>query len=866
MDKPSPDGKEGPLATLTGARNRVREIKAQKERPWPIDVLFRGGEYPVTETVVFTLDDSTSYGRRVTYEAYPKEKPIFTGGRKITGWRKEDKFWVADIPDAKEGKFQFDSLWVNGERRTPARTPNEGEYFSTGGRLEAVKDPATGQMVDRNNIALSYRKGDMKQWKDIDDALVVVFHSWETSEHRIASLDEENSVATFTSPLPWAFGQWGQPRYYVSHIFEGLDQPGEWYLDRNEGKLYYIPMRGEKIGKIDAVATNLQQMIRFEGNPAEGKYVENLHFRGLQFEYTDFLFPKEGHADGQAAYSVEGAIQAKGIRDCSFEQCRIAHTGTHAIWLAEGCQGNRIVQNEMTDLGAGGVKLGKGESPATSTLATEHNLVDNNFIHDGGKVFRSGIGVWIGRSSYNTVSHNEICDLTYSGMSVGWSWGYDPTSANHNIIEYNHIHHIGRGVLSDMGGIYLLGQAPGTILRNNLIHDVKSYSYGGWGIYHDEGSSDLLDEDNIVYNCKSGGFHQHYGKENRMRNNIFAMSTEAEMIRTREEPHTSFFFEGNIVYSLKGPILGSNWSNDHFVMDRNCYWIADKDQELDFAGRSLRDWRKAGHDRNSIIADPLFVDAKHYDFRLRNNSPAIKQLGFVPIDMSNVGLYGPRGWKNAPKRVKHYADQPDEKREAKPISLDFEDLKVGMRPMVGYYSSPAPSLLQVTDETAASGTKSLLFQDAEGIQYPWDPSVTFAPQFDKGMAFESFDVKLEAGARFWTEWRTLHSPYRVGPSVLIDGEGNLTVAAQPPTADSPVKLKVPLGQWIHIEIECMLGKPKEPGAYNLIVTLPGEAPKRFDGIKTQHAGFNRLDWLGFLSMATGPTKFYLDNLKLELKK
>jgi hypothetical protein len=273
------------------------------------------------------------------------------------------------------------------------------------------------------------------------------------------------------------------------------------------------------------------------------------------------------------------------------------------------------------------VKIGHGSS---------HTVVSDCQIGDGGHIFHSAVGVWIGDSGHNRVVHNHIHDFYYTGVSVGWTWGYGKSNATHNIVEWNHIHDLGKGVLSDMGGIYTLGISPGTKLRYNLIHDVQSYSYGGWGIYPDEGSTHILIENNIVYRTKTGGFHQHYGRENLVRNNIFAFAREGQIQRTRVEEHDSFIFQRNIVYWDTGPLLHGNWTEVRARFDRNCYWRVGG-KCFDFAGRKLEDWQALGQDRNSIMADPGFAAPKQGDFTLPPDSPAVVRLGFRPIDLSKVG-------------------------------------------------------------------------------------------------------------------------------------------------------------------------------------------------------------------------------------
>jgi hypothetical protein len=388
------------------------------------------------------------------------------------------------------------------------------------------------------------------------------------------------------------------------------------------------------------VAPHLKELLVMKGDFSAPQPVQHVVLRGLTFSYTDWDLGPQGYADTQAAIAVHGDLRADGAVDCMVEDCTFSHLAGYALEFGRGCERNKVIGNELFDLGAGGVRIGETGVPPEGFQSNYGQIVTDNDIHGLGRVYPPAVGVLILQSGRNRIANNHIHDLYYTAVSVGWTWGYQETPCRENIIEFNHMHDIGQAMLSDMGAVYTLGIQKGTIIRNNLIHDVNSFTYGGWGLYPDEGSTDIVWENNVVYGTKSAGFHQHYGRENIVRNNIFAFGKEHQLMRTRAEAHTSFILTNNIVYFDSGDLLGSNWSNDHYVLDRNIYFDARPGATPDsmkFAGATLEQWRARGHDLYSVIADPCFVAPEKYDFRLRQDSPALK-LGFKPIDLSHVGV------------------------------------------------------------------------------------------------------------------------------------------------------------------------------------------------------------------------------------
>ncbi len=635
LDRPNRAHTDGPFRTVSRARDEIRQLKASAPLARPVTVYLRGGVYRLQQPLVFTPEDSGTLEAPITYEAYAGESPVLSGGRTISGWVNysgstspsptRDHLWVAQVAKVKNGKWYFHQLFVNGFRRTRARSPNKGFYYVNGS--VSATTPAHFRF---------YNHDIRPEWASEQDVEVVVLQNWAELRMPIRAVDDQLHTVTLAGRRQ-DFAE-ANARYWVENTLAALDSPGEWYLDQSAARVYYYPLPGERLARARVVASHLKQLICLEGDAAHGQFVQNITFRGLTFSYTDWSIPASGYADEQAAYDIPAALSGQGVRSCTIEQCRFTHLGGYAIALEEGSHGNRILRNEMADLGAGGVKIGDPRIPSGAQTETSANEIAYNHVHNIGIVYPAAVGVWIGQSSNNVVAHNEINDTFYTAISAGWTWGYGPTAAKGNLIEFNSMHDIGRGMLSDMGCIYTLGVQPGTVERNNLCHDVSRYKYGGWGIYADEGSSDILIENNVVYRSEDGGFHQHYGEANTIRNNVFALGGTAQLRRSKNENHLSFTFEHNIVYWDEGELLDGTWADNNYRLDYNLYysvgWLP-----IEFSKWSFQGWQKRGQDVHSLIANPLFADPQHGDFSLERGSPAAK-VGFRAIDLSNIGAGG----------------------------------------------------------------------------------------------------------------------------------------------------------------------------------------------------------------------------------
>lgn len=647
----APDGDDAnggtlsaPVRSIAAAKEKAKENREKTDEPFT--VWLRGGDYRLYSPVVFDSSDA----KNVTYRAYGDEKVSLNAEYDITDWSETEvngvKAFVREVPR----ELDFNTL-VRDDRELKATRYPESGY------LTVDRTDHSDGLYDESNRPWDYTYGDMavpypedctlEQLTLNENTVVRVLHYWCADTSFFSRLDREQKKLFVTKPYTMKVEK--GDRFFLENVFELLNTPGEWFFDKENSLVYYVPEENETADSLVLKACVNTQLVNMEN-------AEGITFEGITFKNTDWCYPAldpenslsaAGLKHPQAEFDSEGAIRVSASDGISFIGCDFINIGNTAIKFDRMVKNSVVEKCYFNEIGANCVYI-HGYNAKETERITENIRVVNNRMDGYGRVFADAIGVLVTHGRNCEISHNEISDGYYTAISVGWVWGYSYSVTCNNKITDNLIYDIGQGWLSDMGGIYTLGIQPGTVISGNTIHNVAADpgegGYGGWGVYLDEGSSYITVKNNLAYDCGSQGLHQHYGRDNTVTNNIFAMNRLGQVRSSRKEEHTAFYLTGNIIAGDSAMI--TNIENGKINDKGNLYWdysngknvLSSKTEDLSFNNRAYAPYMKtAGYYKSAVFEDPLFKDARGFDFNLAANSPAIEKIGFVPWDYTLAG-------------------------------------------------------------------------------------------------------------------------------------------------------------------------------------------------------------------------------------
>ncbi len=510
---------KAPFATLTAAQQAVRARIAAGLKE-DVTVFLRGGTYRLSAPFHLTGPDSGTADHAITYAAYPGEEVLLSGGRPITGWTAgENNRWTVTLPEVAAGSWRFRQLFVDGQRLPRGRFPNAPGLM----RVAGVSEDLTGIVLDGSpgidNLAGM-------------NAELVMFQNWSISRARISSSSDRTLALEY--PMGWVghgpmtSASTGKPTY-VENALALVDVPGEWYLDETSGVLTYQAAEGEDPNSRSFVAPVLDSLVAVEGTAEKPVY--NIHFHGLDFSHTRWELPAFGYMGIQAGhygtttkdptFVLPLALSFIYAEHCSVSHSRIGHLGACGIGFGAGARSNRVEACTLEDIGANGIMVGwrgRGEmSPATededSFLSADWrqpvdvplaNVITRNLLQRCGAVNHGAVAIFDAFAQGTRITQNVLHDLPYSGISIGFRWNESKTSQQNTLVAENHVYDTMK-MLADGGCLYTLGFQPGTVIRDNLFHDVhrSDFAHGGApnnGIFFDQGSKGYRVENNTIYN------------------------------------------------------------------------------------------------------------------------------------------------------------------------------------------------------------------------------------------------------------------------------------------------------------------------------------------------------------------------------
>lgn len=646
----SPDGNDAnagtltePLQTIVGAKEKLKNADVPDGET--VTVWFKEGTYLISQAVLFDTSDRAD----VVYRSVPGEDVVFTGSVDITEWEQGSINGMdALVADIDTETVYFRSLF-KGESRLPVSTwPKEGAFQAVGAIDADALQPDSEFF--KLHCAFTVKTSDIMNFANFTDVNVRIMHKWCDDILPLRSIDTESGRIELAKAAAMSIVE--GDNFVYENVREAVSQPGEWYLDRSEKKLYYIPCEGETAENLVLSAPVTDAFIRMDG-------VSGIQFSGIRFVNTDWDF-----VDGtlrvwpmdetnphyskltylpthpQASYEVPAAIEIRNAQNVGFVNCVFRSISNSAVMFRENVKNSYVNACYFDEIGGNAVFI---NAPYAIPAVTGGISVTDCEINEYGRIYNHSIGVLLCHAENCVIANNEIHDGWYTAVSVGWVWGYGKNPTNGILVKDNLIYNIGNGWLSDMGGIYTLGIQPDTVLSGNVIYNVGCYDgndgYGGWGIYLDEGSTQITVENNLVYDCSSQTFHQHYGRNNIIRNNIFAFGKDGALRITKNEDHNSLFLENNILVTDDAVMYKDTIDEDWFVDRNNLYW--DYTRKSPYSGtdttvgnrESIVTMIAKGHYTDAVFEDPLFKDPANRDFTLAENSPAL-EIGFIPWDIA----------------------------------------------------------------------------------------------------------------------------------------------------------------------------------------------------------------------------------------
>ena len=543
----NPGTAEAPFATLMRARDAVR-AKVATGLTNDILVLVHGGVYSQIETITFGPQDSGTEKYSITYAAVPGERVMINGGERVTGWSKgTGEIWTTKLSEVKAGKLYFRQLFVDGNRAVRARTPNGDDAEPW---CKMLFSTATNGIEDQPiTIKLGgYQKPfTIKAYANPGDVELVYICNNEMGRKQLGTVDENDQSFTLKPPHRWNSKDHGsdwylsfpEPRWkacYLENALEMLDQPGEWYLDRNTGVLSYWPRPGEDLTKAEVMAPVSQKTLLAVIGTRE-KPVRNLHFEGIHIEYLDWIPPEWGYmglfcctidtgpTNRLQHGFIDAALEFEFARSCDFINGGIAHVGGMGLCLRRGTAGNIIEGNEIFDTGAGGIGVSeirqapmdkRSWNPLPQSDDYRSYRIANNNIHHCGSDYYGAAGITLFMMQDSVVAHNLIHDTAYSGIQWAGDCPGQPAFTRNNTVEFNDIYNT-MLVTCDGAGMYVTYRHGGkTVIQGNLMHDTRCNPFRRgeyelskndipcFGLYLDSNMSGGIYENNVIYKNAGG--------------------------------------------------------------------------------------------------------------------------------------------------------------------------------------------------------------------------------------------------------------------------------------------------------------------------------------------------------------------------